>query len=273
MQQTVMRGGTRRAWLLVAMAAMAAGPALAQAPVKANEVGVLLLHGLNGSSMSMSTLSYELREKGHLVANPDMPWSAIRSHDVTVEAAERMALAEIADLRRKGARMVIVAGFSKGGLFAAYLAGRHPVDALVAIAPNGASNAKDLGDELAQARALIAQGKGQERTMLNDYDVARRVKYPVPAVPVAFVSWYDPEGAMNWQKIMGALKPMPVLLVVPTRDLPNLLAMKSSVFAGLPPHPMNRLDEPDSNHIGAVNASATGVVDWIGQVVAQAAPK
>jgi pimeloyl-ACP methyl ester carboxylesterase len=257
--------------LLAAVAAAAALPvrAQAQAPLQASEVGVLLLHGLNGSSMSMSTLSYELREKGHLVANPDMPWSAIRSHDVPVEAAERMALAEIADLRRKGARFVVVAGFSKGGLFAAYLAGRHPVDALVAMAPNGASNAKDLADELAQARALIEQGKGQERTMLNDYDVARRVKYPVPAVPLAFVSWYDPEGAMNWQRIMGALKPMPVLLVVPTRDLPNLLAMKSRVFADLPPHPMNRLYEPDSNHIGTVNASATEVVRWIGQVVAQ----
>ena len=76
---------------------------------------------------------------------------------------------------------------------------------------------------------------------------------------------------MNWQKIMSALKPMPVLLVVPTRDLPNLLAMKSRVFADLPPHPMNRLYEPDSNHIGAVNASATEVVSWIGLVVAQAA--
>ena len=270
MPRVVRTHWTRRAIL---MAAMAAGPALAQVPAKPNEVGVLLLHGLNGSSMSMSTLSYELREKGHLVANPDMPWSAMRLHDVPVEEAERMALAEMADLRRKGARMLIVAGFSKGGLFAAYLAGRHRVDALVAIAPNGASNAKDLGDELAQARALIEQGKGRERTMLNDYDVSRGVKYPVPAIPAAFVSWYDPEGAMNWQKIMGALRPMPVLLVVPTRDLPNLLAMKSRVFADLPAHPMNRLHEPDSNHIGAVNASASEVARWIGQLPAPSPEK
>src|SRR5687768_16655243 len=91
-------------------------PALAQKP---SQVGIVLLHGLGGSGSSMATLAHALRDKGYLVSSPDMPWSAMRLHDVPVAAAEKMVLDELQALRGKGAQRVFLAGFSKGGLFAA----------------------------------------------------------------------------------------------------------------------------------------------------------
>lgn len=76
-------------------------------------------------------------------------------------------------MRAKGVRKVFLAGFSKGGLFAGYVAARTRVDGLIAIAPNGGSNTGRYLCTLAQARTLIAQGQGDERIMLEQYSPSR----------------------------------------------------------------------------------------------------
>lgn len=230
--------------------------------------GVVLLHGAGGSGMSMAPLAYELREKGYLVLSPEMPWSAMRSHETNVDDTEKAVLSALQSLRAKGAKKIFLAGFSKGGLFAAYMAGRTQVDGLVAIAPNGGSNTTRYLATLEEARALIAQGKGDERVVLEQYSPIADRTYPTPTVPSAFVTWFDPEGPMNSQRIYRDLPPgLPILLVVPTRDLENLRRTKDTIFENLPPNPMHRLYEPDSNHIGAVNASAPEAARWIEKVV------
>lgn len=70
--------------LLFTAFALLAGTGWAQ---KSNAVGVVLMHGLNGNPTSMATLAYELREQGYLIADPELPWSGIRNHDVTTDAA------------------------------------------------------------------------------------------------------------------------------------------------------------------------------------------
>ena len=76
----------KRLWqaLLLSTLALLAGAGWAQKP---GDVGVVLMHGLNGNPTSMATLAYELREKGHLVADPELPWSGMRNHDVTTDVA------------------------------------------------------------------------------------------------------------------------------------------------------------------------------------------
>lgn len=241
-------------------------PVAAQKPPAA---GVVLLHGTGGSSMSMAPLEYELREKAYAVDSLEMPWSAMRSHDVPVATAEKKVADALQAMRAKGVRKVFLAGFSKGGLFAAYVAARTPVDGLIAIAPNGGSNTSRYLSTLEQARALIAQGKGDERIMLEQYSPIAGRSYPTLTVPSAYVTWFDPEGAMNGPKIYRELPAgLPILLVVPTRDLENLLQAKDAIFSALPPHPLHRLYEPDSNHIGAVNASAVQAARWVQRVLA-----
>jgi len=257
---------TRRAAVLL-LPSLLAGAKAAQAQVP--RVGVVLMHGAAARSDSMAGLAGRLRQAGHLVANLDMPWSSEVAHRVPVESAERQVMAGLHDLRRRGAQKVVLAGFSKGGMFAAYMATRTPVDGLVAIAPNGGADQKRLKDEVARARALVAAGRGEEPTLLHDGDVTGDGRYPIPnAVPSAYVTWFDPQGALNFERIFRSQRPgMPVLLVVPTRDLENLLRVKDQVWRGLPPHPGHRLHEPATDHLGAVTHSEQEAVRWIAEVV------
>ncbi len=257
----------RRCLAALAFAAALPWPAAAQVP----RVGVVLLHGAAARSDSMAGLAGKLRSQGHLVANLDMPWSSEVHHRVPLESAERQVLAGLQDLRRRGAGKLVLAGFSKGGLFAAYMATRVNVDGLVAIAPNGGADQKRLQDEVARARALVAAGRGEERTLLHDGDVTGDGRYPIPdSVPSAWLTWFDPQGALNFDRIFRSQRAgMPVLLVVPTQDLENLLKVKQKVWQGLPPHPGHRLYEPPTNHLGAVAHSEQEALRWIAEVVQQ----
>ncbi|WP_332815823.1 alpha/beta hydrolase [Ramlibacter sp.] len=239
----------------------------------AHRIGIVLLHGIGATGESMAALAARLRQPGWRVLTPDLPYGGPRAFSRPVAAAERTVQDALESLRRDGATRLVVAGFSLGGFFAAHMAGRVPVDALVAIAPNGGSDMKPLADQLARARERIAAGRGDEPMVLQDSDVVSPARYDLPhAVPSAYVSWFDPEGAMNWRAVWRRLRPgTPVLLAVPTRDLANLRKVKRELWEGLPPHPANRLYEPRADHLGAPMACADEAVRWIRATVEAAA--
>lgn len=256
-----------RRTLLGSLAALLA-PGLRAQPA-APRVGIVVMHGAGARSSSMAGFAGRLMSQGHLVANLDMPWSTEDAHRTPVEAAERHVLGQLQELRRRGAAKLVIAGFSKGGMFAAHMATRTPIDGLVAIAPNGGADQKKLQDQVDRARALVAAGKGEDRTLLQDGGVVGDDRYPMPgAVPSSYLTWFEPQGAMNFERIFRSQRPgVPVLLVVPTRDLENLLRMKQAVWQGLPPHPGNRLYEPETDHLGAVAAATPEAIRWIAEVV------
>jgi pimeloyl-ACP methyl ester carboxylesterase len=163
-----------------------------------------------------------------------------------------------------------VAGHSFGGTFAFYLGGRLPLDGVIAIAPGGSSEARvvriQLGDSLARARKYVAEGKGSQRVELADYEGSRGA-YPIMTVPAAYVSWFDPEGAMNQTKSLKALKPdLPVLYVSPTDDYPGLRKARNTITGLLPRNAHTRTYEPVSDHINAPRNSADEIVKWVRQV-------
>lgn len=233
------------------------------------KVGIVLLHGIGAGGSSMEPLAARLRERGWAVSTPDLPYGGPASFSRPVADAERIVRDELQRLRREGAQKVVLAGFSLGGFFAARVAGLEPVDALVAIAPNGGADMKQLADEVDRARELVRQGRGDQPTLMKDAAVVGTERYDLPgAVPSAWLTWFDPAGAMNWRGVWRALKPgVPVLLVVPTRDLANLRAVKDELWDGLPKHPRNRLHEPRSDHLGAPLASADEAIRWIRDTV------
>jgi hypothetical protein len=53
--------------------------------------------------------------------------------------------------------------------------------------------------------------------------------------------------------------------VVPTRDYPQLVALKDRAFALLPKNPRSRLYEPDADHLGAPVAALDEIVAWMRQ--------
>lgn len=255
------------AWLAFGAAAAPVADAAEQ------PIGVVLMHGKGGSpARFVSELAGALEAEGYLIANLEMPWSGRRSYDVPVARAEEEVEAAAAQLRARGAKKVFVAGHSQGGLFALHLAVQQALDGVIAIAPGGSAASpvfrEALGASLAHARRLVAEGKGEEPERLMDYEGSRG-SYPVVAVPSAYVTWFDPEGALDMRRAARAASPqVPILWIVPTRDYPGLRKTTPGVFALLPRNPLSRLYQPDSDHLGAPAASAAEIVRWTKEVAA-----
>lgn len=234
-------------------------------------IGVVIMHGKGGSpARYVSDLASSLEDKGYLVANLEMPWSGRRDYDVNVEAAEKEVASALDALRSKGAKKLFVAGHSQGGMFALYFGGKHSVDGVIAIAPGGGVGSpvfrEKLGESVSLARKLIAEGRGGERTSFLDYEGSRGT-YPVIVTPNAYLSWFDPGGAMNVMTAAKAMNPkIPVLFIVPTRDYPALLKAKQPMFGALPRNPLTRLYEPDSSHLEAPSASREEIMRWTTEV-------
>ncbi len=253
-----------RTWLLVFAVALLGLQARAASP----GVGVVVLHGKGGApTKHVAELAAALEQHGYLVRNLDMPWSARREYDSAVRVAEDEVEAALADMRSQGARRVFVAGHSQGGLFALYFGGRHPVDGIVAIAPGGDVAGPTVRSKLAgavqQARELLANGQGQAPVRLNDYEGAKGL-YPVTVSPVVYLSWFEPDGAMNETLAVRSVPPAtPVLFIAPTRDYPGLLRVKQTLFEQLAKHPLTKLYEPDASHLAAPSASILEIEAWI----------
>lgn len=256
---------------LLAMAALALGLNVQADTVRA---GIVVMHGKGGSpAKHVSDLAASLERNGFLVANIEMPWSGRRQYDVDVGAAESEVENALAALRQQGAGKVFVAGHSQGGLFALYFGGRHRVDGIVAIAPGGnvanQTFREKLADSVELARRLVAEGKGQEKTRLSDYEGGKGI-YPLVTTPSAYLTWFDPEGAMNQTLAMRSIKAdTPVLFIVPTNDYPGLQRVKEEMFGLLARHPLTRMYEPNANHLAAPSASIQEIEGWVAAVAKQ----
>lgn len=240
----------------------------AQAPI-----GVVVMHGKGGApTKHVAELANQLQAQSFLVANLDMPWSGRREYDADVPAAEAEVEAAMASLRKAGALKIFVAGHSQGGLFALYFGGKHAVDGIVAIAPGGnAGNSifrEKLGEAVEQARQQLAGGKGQDKQRFQDFETARGT-FPVVTTAQSYLSWFDPEGAMNQTKALQALPAkLPVLWIAPTGDYPGLLKVKQQMVDALPKNPQTRVVEPSASHLGAPSASVQAIVEWTRAVAA-----
>ena len=259
----------RTLMLVVLVAAGAALPraALAQPPT----IGIVIMHGKGGSpNKHVDGLARALAAQGYLVANLEMPWSGRRDYDVGVSGAEEEVQSALAGLRRQGAQKVFVAGHSQGGAFAVYFAGKHDIDGVIAIAPGGDTGSPlfrdKLGESLVRARQAVAEGKGEEKLSLLDYEGSRGTT-PIIASAATYVGWFDPQGAMNLARTALALKPQtPVLWIVAKNDYPALRRVNLPLFRRLAPNPLNELYEPNSSHLDAPAASTEEMLRWTREV-------
>ncbi len=262
---------TLLAWIAMALAAsLAAVTPTATAQSPSPSIGIVIMHGKGGSpNRRVSDLASSLEARSYLVINLEMPWSGRREYDVSVDAATKEVQSALDALRSRGAKRLYVAGHSLGALFALYYAGKQLVDGVIAIAPGGSVSTpiyrEKLGESVEIARRLIAEGKANEKTRFTDYEGARGT-YPVVTTPSAYLSWFDPDGAMSLIKAVKAMDPaIPVLYVAPKGDYPILLKAKQVIFGALPPHPMTKLYEPDSTHLDAPSASRDEILRWTSQ--------
>lgn len=242
-------------------------PLTARAEAGSTGIGIVIMHGKGGSPAKfVSDLVSALEAQGFLVANLEMPWSGRRDYDVDVSTAEGEVESALTALREKGARKLFVSGHSQGGVFALYYGSKHVVDGVIAIAPGGnvgsATFREKLGESVALASKLIAEGKGAEKTGLADYEGAKGV-YRINSTPAAYLTWFDPEGAMNQTAAVQHMNPaIPVLFIAPSSDYPGLQKVKQQMFDALPKNPHTKLYEPNSSHLNAPSASIKEIVEW-----------
>jgi alpha-beta hydrolase superfamily lysophospholipase len=265
----IMPPSLRHLWIaLTASLLLSLGwPRVAVAETGPLRIGIVLMHGKGGSPTRLvADLGAALEGQGFLVANLEMPWSGRRDYDVEVTAAEREVEAALNSLRDRGAHKLFVARHSQGGVFALYFGTRHVPDGIIAIAPGGnVGNSlfrEKLGETVDLARQLVAEGKGDDRTRLADYEGAKG-SYPVFTTPAIYLTWFEPEGAMNQTLAVKRMKPqVPILYVAPTGDYPVLYRIRQQMFGALPANPHSRLYEPNASHVGAPSASIQAIVDW-----------
>jgi len=236
------------------------------------KIGIVIMHGKGSSpSKHVSDLASFLEDKGYLVANLEMPWSGRRDYDVNVSAAEKEVETALSSLRSQGAQKVFVAGHSQGGVFTLYFAGKHTVDGIICMAPgSGVGNKvfrEKLGGAVAHAKQLVAEGKGNEKVKFNDYEGKKGI-YSIVTTPAVYLTWFDPDGAMNSVRSARLVNPqIPILWIVAERDYPGLRKVNIPFFATLPQNAHTRLYEPKSDHLGAPSASRDEIVRWITEVV------
>jgi pimeloyl-ACP methyl ester carboxylesterase len=246
----------------------------ASAERASSPIGVVIMHGKGGMPGGLvAGLASSLEAKGYLVSNIEMPWSKKRQYDVDVRAAEKQVQSAVDELRAKGATHVFVAGHSQGGVFALHVGGQTTATGIVAIAPGGnVANSlfrEKLGATVAEARKLVADGKGNERTQLYDFEGSKGM-IPVATTAAVYLTWFDPNGAMNqWSASKNMNPKVPVLFIAPTGDYPGLLKVKQDMFGSLPANPLTRIYEPDSNHKDAPTASVDEIARWTAEVASR----
>ena len=234
-------------------------------------IGVVVMHGKGGSpERNVQELASFLEGKGYAVANLEMPWSGRREYDVSVDAAEKEVQSAFEALRGRGAKKLFISGHSQGALFALHYAGKHPVDGVIAIAPGGSVSTpvfrRELAESVGRARRMMSEGKAHEKTRFLDYEGSRGAN-PVFTTPAIYITWFDPDGAMSLLRAAKSVKGgIPVLYVGPTGDYPALLKGKGIIFGALPAHPLTKLYEPDSSHLGAPSAAREEMLRWTSQV-------
>lgn len=242
-----------------------------QAMSEPQQTGIVIMHGKGGSPFKhVAELAHALEEKGYLVANLEMPWSGKNAYDVDVRAAEEQLEAALSSLRSAGANKVFVAGHSQGAVFALHFAGMHVVDGIICIAPGGSVESKvfhaKLGDSLARANLLVANGAENEKTTLYDFD-GQKGLFPVKTTPAIYLTWFDAEGAMNSQRAAEAANPqIPILWIVPKQEKPAIKRRNIQIFDSLPKNDSTLLFEPNTDQLGAPSASLDEIVRWTSEV-------
>jgi dienelactone hydrolase len=249
--------------LVVAFLVIVSSPALAGP----SDVGIVLMHGKWANPpTTVLALSKTLSANGYLVETPLMAWSGMREYDVDYPATLTEIDAVVKALRAKGAKRIVVAGHSSGANAAlAYAGSGRDVDGIVAIAPGHTPERRVFKESLAssvdKARAMIADGKGDEKATFDDFNQGKNKS--VRATAKSYFSYFDPAGLGVMPKSAAAIrKPTPLLVITPTHD-PLYSAGETYIFAKAPQHPKSKYLVVETDHMGGPAQATDDIVQWL----------
>jgi esterase/lipase len=237
------------------------------APASA-QTGVVLIHGNTDSpNGTIAQLAAALEGAGYLVERPEMCWSNRRRRDRLLLDCLAELEAPIARLSSRGARGIVVAGMSVGGLGAlAFGARRQGLAGIVALAANGSPERlvllfPQIAENVAQARAMVVAGRGDERASFTDTNI--RGPFPVDTTASIYLSFFDPTGPANIPDNVSRLR-SPLLWVAGNADRSQ--TGPSYAFNRAPVNPLNRYVTVNADHLGTPTAAREAVLLWMGEV-------
>ena len=243
------------------------------APVAAqSRIGVVLVHGKQGSPQNLQNLADALAAAGYAVERPEMCWSGRRIYDLPYLECLRDIDTAAERLRAAGAASLVVAGMSLGGNAAlAYGARRDGLLGVIALAPAPAmefvSRRPDIGESVAKARQMMTQGLSELRAVFKDVNVGNA--FDVATTPKIYLTFLAPEspGVMpdNAAKLTA-----PVLVVSGQFDLTQRSV--PYVFARAPTQPLNWHVTLHTDHRGTPMAAQDLVLAWL-KLLADGRPK
>jgi esterase/lipase len=259
-------------WLRISLLAVGLCIPLAGLAAAQSRVGVVLLHGKQGSPQNLQSLAEALQAAGYPVERPEMCWSRQRIYDRSyIECLDDIdAAAE--RLRAAGASEIVVVGMSLGGNAAlAYGARRERLLGIVALAPAPAveflTRRSDIAESVAKASQMVAQGLGGTYAVFKDVNTAE--PFDVTTTASIYLSFVAPDSPGLMPDNAAKLK-VPLLVVSGQFDFTQRSV--GYVFARAPSHPLNWHLMLNANHRGTPAAARGAVVSWL-RLLGEAAPR
>lgn len=232
-----------------------------------DKIGVVFMHGKLSPVTAHKSFRDSLESKGFLLSAPEMPWSKNRKFDKPYGEALNEIDAAVADLRAKGAKYVLVGGHSMGGNAALYYGTERKVDGLFLLAPAHIPQSElfrnAFAESVANAKAMVASGKGAERATFNDMELSGGGSYTINTTAVTYLSYFDPESAANMELTVARLAPgIPLLMVVSSNEHPDIRAIEDRVYAAISGDKKTLL-ETGAPHRQVPAESQQQVANWI----------
>lgn len=241
------------------------------------KIGIVMLHGKNPGSNrdpNFRLLVNVFEREDWVVAFPNMPWASMRYLDGNWDQAMAEIAEQVTKLRSKGATKIVLVGHSIGSPASLSFAARGgDVQALVLVAPGHNPIAfytlprmKAVHDSVDEARALVASGKGAEKSRFSDFNQGKDLSVSMTASD--YLSYLDPNSDAE-MSLTAARVPaqVPVMAVIGDAD-PLFKALRSSVYDKLPTNPKNQYLEVQANHLTTPEVASAEIVTWIKTAVA-----
>jgi pimeloyl-ACP methyl ester carboxylesterase len=193
-----------------------------------------------------------------------MCWSNGRVVDAPFPDWLREINIALAALRSAGARRIVVAGQSMGGLAAIIYGVQHPdVAGVIAIAPAGAPGTlarfPDITESIAKAHQMIAAGQGGQRTTCADINAGSTIS--VAGTPTVYLSFVEPGGLADFPQQLPALR-VPIIWIAGTLDRTQQRA--AAMDATIPANPLTSFVQVTAAHLQTpAGVCRCAAVDWL----------
>lgn len=234
-----------------------------------SDVGIVMLHGLQGMPGQPITLRFEnaLRSAGYLVETPEMCWSRNRIYDAPYADCLKEIDTVIGKLKAAGATRIVIAGMSMGGnAVLGYAAGHPGLAGVIALAPAAdplqTSHNPQVHQSIEQARQMVAAGHGNDRATFNGVNTGGAITVTTSAA--IYLSFADPDGPAAFTRGLPKITE-PVLWAAGTYD--KTQANADASFATLPANPMNLLVHVSSGHVATPDLAIGDALGWLKQLL------